>query len=103
LAAPARGRFDDNLYVPPKRVEPTGKPVYSDALHPAAEHFGKRRLIRIAEPSRFLLRQLTLLDGVLDGDYQAAFGSEFRRFGWRESNIGKHAAAAFLKGNFGHV
>jgi hypothetical protein len=26
-----------------------------------------------------------------------------RRLGGRESNIGKHVAAAFLKGNFGHV
>src|SRR5271157_357392 len=102
LAAPPRGRFDDDLYISSKRVEPAGKPVDGDALHAATEHFGKRRLICLAEPRRFLLRQFAPLDSVLDGDYQAALGGEFRRLGRRESNIGKHVAAAFLKGNFSH-
>ena len=105
-AAPAarlRGRFDHDLYVPSKGVEPTRKPVYSDALHAATEHFGKRRLIRTEEPRRFCLRQSAPPDGVLDGDYQATFGGEFRRLGWRKSNIGKHVATASLKGKFAHV
>ena len=42
LAAPARGRFDDNLYVPSKRVELSRQPVDGDSLHAALEHFGKR-------------------------------------------------------------
>ena len=87
MAAGAGGRYDDDLYVPSKRVEPTGKPVDGDALHAATEYFGKRRLICAAEPRYFLLRQLALLDDVFDGDDQAGFCGEFRRLYSREQRI----------------
>jgi hypothetical protein len=71
----------------PSALSQLAKPVDGDALHAATENFGKCRLICAAEPRRFLLRQFALLDGVLDGDYHAAFGGEFLRLGWREPNI----------------
>jgi hypothetical protein len=58
----------------------------------------KRRLIGAAEPRRFLLRQFALLDGVLDGDNQAALGGEFRSLGRRESHIGNTLPLLFSKG-----
>src|SRR5260221_10440587 len=60
-----RRRLDDDLYVPAERVQPACEPVNRDALHTAAEHLGKRRLICAAELRRLLLRQLAPRDGIL--------------------------------------
>ena len=64
-----------------ERREPNREPIDGHAVHPAAQHFGKRRLVGIAQSGRRLLCQLARLDRGIDGADQGAFDRQFLDLG----------------------
>src|SRR5437764_11608087 len=79
------------------------KPVDRHAFHATTKYLRQGRLIGMTEVRRFLLRKLTRKHRVFDGDNQSAFRGQVGRFGWCESDIGEHIAAALIKTDFGHA